>query len=249
MTMVQRTPPTAADPLLERADRMEHLVAALRALAHLGMDFGVAGHVSVRDAVLNDHFWLNPYGASFGRLDESDLLLVSPHGEIVVGEGILHQPAFSIHGSVLASRPDVNGVVHVHSPFAQAQSARGEKLLPLTQEATAFFESHDIHPYEGIRLEAEEGRSIARRLGQGIALLLQNHGLLTVGASVDCAAWRAISMERACHVQLMADAAGVVRPIPSDLARDIGPIVGSESEGWLNFQPLFEQVMFEKSDG
>lgn len=240
--------PTYSSPEAERLVRKQHLAAAYRALSLFGMDEGVAGHVSVRDSILTDHFWLNPYGVYFGHIRASDLLLVSPAGEVVQGEGRLHRPAFSIHSGVLAARPDLQGVVHVHSIAGKAIAAGSRRLLPLTQDATAFFERHEIWNYEGALLDPDEGKRMAAKLADGIALILANHGLLTVGSTVDAAIWRTIAMERACVVQLLAEAAGPVSLIEDDLARKTGRLVGSEKEGWLNFQPIWQRLVREQPD-
>lgn len=240
--------PTYPSLEVERMARRRHLAAAYRALSLFGMDEGVAGHVSVRDPILTDHFWLNPYGVYFGHIRASDLILVSPSGDVVQGTGRLHHAAFAIHSGVLAARPDLQSAAHVHSNAGKAIAAGSRNLLPLTQDATAFFERHEIWEYEGALLDPEEGKRMASRLADGIALILSNHGLLTVGTTVDAAVWRIIAMERACAVQLLAEAAGPVLLIEDDLARKTGLLVGSEREGWLNFQPLWQRLVREQPD-
>ncbi|MFA5773853.1 MAG: class II aldolase/adducin family protein [Ilumatobacteraceae bacterium] len=246
--VVEFDAPMYPSPEAERLARKQHLAAAYRALSLFGMDEGVAGHVSVRDPILTDHFWLNPYGVYFGHIRASDLLLVSPSGEVVQGEGRLHRPAFSIHSGVLAARPDLQSAAHVHSIAGKAVAAGTRRVLPLTQDATAFFERHEIWEYEGALLDPDEGKRMAYKLADGIALILANHGLLTVGTTIDAAIWRIIAMERSCVVQLLAEAAGPVVLIKDDLARKTGCLVGSEKEGWLNFQPLLQRLVREQPD-
>lgn len=81
----------------ERLYRKQHLAAAYRVFAERGFDEGVAGHISVRDPILTDHFWLNPLSRHFSQICVSDLILVNEEGEVVVGEEPVNAAAFAIH--------------------------------------------------------------------------------------------------------------------------------------------------------
>src|ERR687895_162212 len=94
----------------------------------------------------------------------------------------------------------------------------------------------------------EEGKRIAAALGGNKAVILRNHGLLTVGTTVDAAAWWFITMERSCQVQLLAKAAGMVVPLSPDNAARTHEQIGSEIAGWFNYQPLYDQITREQGD-
>ncbi|MFX4324648.1 class II aldolase/adducin family protein, partial [Acinetobacter baumannii] len=91
---------------------------------------------------------------------------------------------------------------------------------PLTQDSCAFYQDHALFdPFSGVVLEAEEGRKIAEALGSNKAVILQNHGLLTVGPTIEATAWWYIAMDNAARAQLLAEAAGTPKPIPHDVAK------------------------------
>jgi ribulose-5-phosphate 4-epimerase/fuculose-1-phosphate aldolase len=166
-----------------------------------------------------DHFWVNPFGMSFKQIRASDLLLVNHEGQVVHGRHHVNQAAFAIHSEVHAARPDVVAAAHSHSTHGRAFSALGKLLDPITQDVCAFYQDHALFDdYTGVVLDREEGRRIAAALGGHKAVALRNHGLLTVGDSVDAAAWWFITMERSCQVQLLAQAVGKLVPIEHESA-------------------------------
>lgn len=227
----------------ERTQRKQKLAAAFRLFAHYGFDEGVAGHITVRDPEWSDRFWVNPLGVYFGHMRASDLLLVDHRGDVVEGDRPVNRAAFAIHSQVHAARPDVIAAAHAHSPAGKTWSTLGRLLDPLTQDACAFFDDHALFSeFSGVVDTVEEGARIAAALGTRKAVILQNHGLLTVGASVDEAAWWFIAMERSCEAQLRAEAAGAPVAIPAEVARRTRTLVGNPAVGWLAFQPLFQRV-------
>ncbi|MBD1937240.1 class II aldolase/adducin family protein [Microcoleus sp. FACHB-68] len=233
----------------ERRHRQERLAAAFRLFARYGFDEGVAGHITVRDPEFEDHFWVNPFGMYFGHIRVSDLLLVNHHGEVVKGSRPVNAAAFAIHSQVHAARPDVVAAAHAHSMYGKTWSTLGRLLDPLTQDACGFYEDHALFDdYTGVVLELEEGKRIAEVLGENKALILRNHGLLTVGHTVDEAAWWFIKMERSCQAQLMAEAAGKPVLIQPDSARLAQTQVGSHQIGWFSFQPLYEMIVRQQPD-
>jgi len=233
----------------ERVHRQRSLVVAFRLFGKFGFEEGAAGHITVRDPEHPDHFWVNPFGVSFKRMRVADLLLVDHSGAVVQGEGPLNAAAFAIHGAIHAARPDVVAAAHSHSVYGKAWSSLGRLLDPLTQDACAFYEDHVLfEDFTGVVLDPAEGRRIAEALGPRKACILQNHGLLTVGQSVESAAWWFITMERTCQAQLLAEAAGtprLIRPEVAELTRDT---VGTEQAGWFNFQPLYQSLLAEQPD-
>ncbi|KIX99882.1 uncharacterized protein Z520_04518 [Fonsecaea multimorphosa CBS 102226] len=195
----------------ERAFRKLHHAAALRWLGYQGYNNeGAGGHVTVRDPVLPDHFWINPHGKSFSWMTPDDLVLMNPKGEVVEG-GNMHSvnPAgWVIHSAVHEARPDVVAAVHCHSVPSKAFSALGCYLEPINQDACRFYRDHGIYSgFGGIALKADEGHHIAAALGNTKGVILQNHGHLTVGKTVDGAAFLFGAMDRCIQAQLLADAA------------------------------------------
>ncbi|WP_088892910.1 class II aldolase/adducin family protein [Leptolyngbya ohadii] len=233
----------------ERLHRKQRLAAALRLFALYGFDEGIAGHITVRDPEFTDHFWVNPFGMYFGQIRVSDLILVNHDGEVVKGDRPVNQAAFAIHAPIHARRPDIIAAAHSHSTYGKLWSSLDRLLDPLTQDACAFYNDHAIHEnYRGVVLEKSEGDRIADTLGDRKALILRNHGLLTVGQSVDEAAWWFITMERSAQVQVMAEAVGKPRSIDPETAELTSTQVGSPYMGWFSFQPLYDRIVREQPD-
>jgi ribulose-5-phosphate 4-epimerase/fuculose-1-phosphate aldolase len=242
-------PPSLDSVDEERRHRKIRLAAAFRLFSRFGFDEGVAGHITARDPELTDHFWVNPFGMHFGHVRASDMCLVNHNGEVVEGDRAINQAAFAIHSQVHAARPDVIAAAHSHSIYGKTWSSLGRKLDPITQDVCAFYQDHDVfNDFTGVVLDVEEGKRIAHALGDYKAVILRNHGLLTVGHSVDEAAWWFITMERSCQAQLMAEAAGTPVLIDHDMAVLTCGQVGSHPAGWFSFQPLFDRIIREQPD-
>jgi ribulose-5-phosphate 4-epimerase/fuculose-1-phosphate aldolase len=247
--MAMPEPPTFATVEEERLHRKQRLAAAFRLFSRFGFDEGVAGHITARDPELTDHFWVNPFGVHFGHIRVSDLILVNHQGEIVEGRGLLNQAAFAIHSQVHAARPDAVAAAHSHSVHGKAWSSLGRLLDPLTQDSCAFYGDHALFDdFTGVVVDVEEGKRIAAALGECKAAILRNHGLLTVGHSVDEAAWWFITMERTCQAQLLAEAAGTPIAIDAEAAELTASQVGSHLAGWFSFQPLYARILREQPD-
>ncbi|ETS84434.1 hypothetical protein PFICI_02459 [Pestalotiopsis fici W106-1] len=233
----------------ERLYRKQHLAATFRVFADRGFDEGIAGHVSVRDPILTDHFWLNPLSMHFSQISVSDLILVNEDGEVVEGDEPINAAAFAIHSEIHKARPDVHAACHAHSVHGKAFSAFGRELDMITQDALRFYKSHAVYnQFGGVVLDREEGKRIAAALGNGKAAILQNHGLLTVGGSVDEAAFWFLSLDKTCHAQLLVDAAergsGHQKIIISDEEAEFtAQQVGSPEKGWLGFQPYYDEQL------
>ncbi|HEV2309561.1 MAG TPA: class II aldolase/adducin family protein [Acidimicrobiia bacterium] len=233
----------------ERRHRKERLAASFRLFGKFGFDEGVAGHITARDPEHLDHFWVNPFGMNFKHIRVSDLIRVNANGEVVEGERGVNAAAFAIHSQVHAARPDVIAAAHSHSLHGKAWSTLGRLLDPLTQDACAFYGDHAVFDdYTGVVLDLEEGKRIAHAVGEGKAVILRNHGLLTVGHSVDEAVWWFITMERSCQAQLLAEAAGTPVHISPEAARLTASQVGSHVAGWFSFSPLYDSIVREQPD-
>jgi ribulose-5-phosphate 4-epimerase/fuculose-1-phosphate aldolase len=241
--------PEFSSPEDERLHRKQRLAAGFRLFAKFGFEEGVAGHITARDPVEPDTFWVNPFGVPFAHVRQSDLIRVNHSGDVVEGGYHVNEAAFAIHSQVHAARPDVVGAAHTHSTFGRALSTLGETLEPITQDVTAFYNDHALfNDYTGVVTDVEEGKRIAHALGDNKAVILRNHGLLTVGTSVDSAVFWFITMERSCQVQLVAKAAGTVVHIEPEMAQQTHDYVGTEFAGWFSFQPLWQKITREQPD-
>jgi ribulose-5-phosphate 4-epimerase/fuculose-1-phosphate aldolase len=233
----------------ERLHRKQRLAASFRLFGRYGFDEGIAGHITARDPEHLDHFWVNPFGMSFSMIKVSDLILVNHEGTVVEGDALVNGAAFAIHSQIHAARPDVIAAAHSHSVHGKAWSSLRRTLDPLTQDSCAFYDDHAVFDdYTGVVLDPEEGKRIAHALGDNKAAILSNHGLLTVGHSVDEAVWWFITMERTCQAQLLAEAAGTPVLIDADQAALTATQVGSHLAGYYSFAPLYAKITQDQPD-
>ncbi|MGW7416587.1 class II aldolase/adducin family protein [Streptomyces sp. NPDC054863] len=243
------TPPVFDTVEEERQYRKEQLAAGFRLFGRFGFSEGVAGHITARDPEHPDHFWVNPFGMAFSLIKASDLILVDHEGNLLHGSRPVNRAAFVIHAAVHEARPDAVAAAHSHSLHGKAFSSLGVPLDPITQDACAFFEDHGIHAdFSGVVSDAEEGRRIGRALASYKAVILQNHGLLTVGGSVAEAVWWFITMERSCQAQLLAMAAGTPKHIDRETALHTRAQIGGSFAGWFQAQPLLDQITASDPD-
>jgi ribulose-5-phosphate 4-epimerase/fuculose-1-phosphate aldolase len=243
-------PPTFKSLELERHYRKERLAGSCRIFALFGFDEGASGHITVRDPEKTDHFWVNPFGLHFSEVKVSDLLLVNQQGDVVEGDRPLNRAAFAIHSRIHEMRPDVIAAAHSHSIYGRTWSTLGRPLDPISQDACAFYEDHEVYQdYNGVVLDTDEGTRIGKVLGDKKAVILRNHGLLTVGQYVESAVWWYVKMDKCCQSQLLAEATGH-RPVQigHDQAKETHHQVGTEKTGWFHFQPLWHRVVREQPD-
>ena len=241
--------PSFSDVAAERLHLKQRLAAACRVFGRLGYDEGVAGHITARDPEHDDRFWVNGFGVHFRQVSVSNLICVDHSGEVVEGDHPVNRAAFAIHSQVHQARPDVVAAAHAHSVHGKALSSLGRHLDPITQDACAFYEDHAVFDdYTGVVLQTSEGRRIADALGNAKLVVLRNHGLLSVGTSVDAAAWWFIAADRSCHAQLLAEAAGSPVLIDHDQALTTRGQVGSEVGGLASFHPLWNWIVAEEPD-
>jgi ribulose-5-phosphate 4-epimerase/fuculose-1-phosphate aldolase len=247
--LIYRIPPVFSSVADERQHRKQRLAAAFRIFSRAGFEEGVAGHITARDPEDQHSFWVNPFTMPFSHIKASDLIRVNAEGEVIEGRYPVNAAAFAIHSQVHAARPDCVAAAHTHSLHGKALSTLRVKLDPLTQDACAFYEDHGLfEDYTGVVLDPEEGKRIAHALGDHKAVILANHGLLTVGATVDSAAWWFMTMERSCQAQLLAMAAGTPVHIDAAQAAKTAAQVGHEAAGWLMFQPLYDRIVKQEPD-
>ncbi|WWC61544.1 uncharacterized protein I303_104128 [Kwoniella dejecticola CBS 10117] len=251
-------PPTFSDKHAEREYVKERLALAYRVIAREGMCEGASGHLTSRDPVDRDCFWVNPYGLHFSRMTSSDLLMVDHHGKIVMG-GKPHQQrynaaAFVIHSAIHAARPEVDSVVHAHSPHGKAFSTLGRNLPFYSQDSAIFWNDIDLYAdHNGVVLSANESKQIVDQIGGKKALIMQNHGLLTVGGCIESAVSWFMLLENECRTILLAEAAAAMtgsKPvsISAEVAEFTCKEIGTEEAGRFEALPFFDLVE-EECDG
>ena len=228
----------------ERRHLKIRLAAAFRLFGRFGFSEGVAGHITARDPEFPDHFWVNPFGMNFRHVKVSDLILVNHNGDVVYGNRPVNRAAFVLHAAVHQARPEMVAAAHAHSVYGKAFSSLGVPLAPITQDACQFYDDHVVISEQGgaVVFEVEAGREFASKFVTGKAAIHQNHGLFTVGETVDAAAWFFITMERSCQAQLAAMAAGDPRLINHEYATYTREQTGYQLAGWFQFQPLWDDI-------
>jgi ribulose-5-phosphate 4-epimerase/fuculose-1-phosphate aldolase len=236
----------------ERQHRKERLVAACRAFAQQGFDYGFAGHLTVRDPEHPELYWTNPMCVHFDKVKMSNLILVDHDGKVIKGDYAVNRAGFILHANVHEEHPDIIAMCHAHTVYGTAWCATGRPIEPITQDACAFFEDHVIIGDEAgaVAVENHAGSNVAKAFKGVKAALHQNHGLLTASRhSIDSAAFWFIALERCCKQQLDIAASGI-KPtyVREDRARYSREHVGSDYIGWLHFQTIWDQLKTDQPD-
>jgi ribulose-5-phosphate 4-epimerase/fuculose-1-phosphate aldolase len=185
------------------------LAAAYRLVALFGWDDLVFTHISARVPGSAEHFLINPYGLMFEEITASSLVKVDVHGAKLDDSAFDVNPAgFVIHSAVHGARRDAGCVLHTHAINGIAVSAQKHGVLPLSQQSIFVLSSLGYHDYEGVALRDDEKPRLVRDLGEHSFLMLRNHGLLTVGATVADALLSMYLFEAVCAIQVRALAGG-----------------------------------------
>lgn len=185
------------------------LAACYRLIALYGWDDLVFTHVSARLPGPEHHFLINPYGMTFDEITASSLVKVDMDCRPLHETAYPVNPAgFVIHSAIHAGREDVVCVLHTHTSAGVAVAAQRDGLLPISQQATVALASLSYHGYEGIAVHDDEKLRLQKDLGDATNLILRNHGLLTVGASIGDAFLAMFTLQRACEIQVLAMAGG-----------------------------------------
>ena len=244
--------PTFSTHAEHRQYLKERLVAACRAFALQGFDYGFAGHLTVRDPEFPDLYWTNPMCVHFSQVKVSNLILADHEGKVVEGQYAINRAGFVLHAAVHEAHPDIVAMCHAHTTYGTAFAALGKPLDPISQDAAAFYEDHVVIKSEAgqVAVEKKAGPKVADWFKGVKAAIHQNHGLLTASRhSIESAAFWFIALERCCQQQLMVEATGskpeLVSPERSRYSREH---VGSEYIGWLHFQPIWDQLVKTQPD-
>jgi ribulose-5-phosphate 4-epimerase/fuculose-1-phosphate aldolase len=182
------------------------LAACYRLVHHFAMDDLVYNHISARVPGEEGHFLINAYGMTYDEITASSLVKIDFDGKVVQDSGTgygVNLAGFVIHSAVHRGRPDVACVIHTHTPAGMAVSAMKCGLLPLTQNAM-YFGGLGYHDYEGPAVDLDEQRRLVADLGPHEAMILRNHGLLSVGRTIAEAFVTMYWLDRACQAQVFA---------------------------------------------
>jgi len=205
------------------------LAACYRLLAHFRMTDLIYTHSSARVPGEPGHFLINPYGWRFDEITASSLVKINVDGERVGGPPHpVNHAGFVIHSAVHMARHDAGCVIHTHTKAGMAVSCLKEGVLPLNQMAMQFYGRVGIHEYEGIASDLDERERLIADLGKNCALLLRNHGLLTVGRSVGKAFQLMYYLNLVCEVQVAAQSTGSELVMPS---REVCERTAAQYEG------------------
>ena len=201
-------------PAPTEPDIRRDLAAAYRLAARRGWDDTAWTHISASVPGEPGRYLLNRFGLRFAEITPENLVKVDVAGRVVDGSGAPVNPSgFAIHGCIHAARPDAHCVLHLHTVWGQALAAMPQGLLPCSQPAMRLHGRLGRHPYEGLAFTADEQERLVAALGDLDGLILENHGILTVGRTVAEAFVLMMLVERAAQVQVHAMAATGGHPL------------------------------------
>jgi ribulose-5-phosphate 4-epimerase/fuculose-1-phosphate aldolase len=236
---------TAQTPAEIRERRKRDVALGYRILAAQRWGDLGDGHISARDPEREDCFWLLRYGVSYHEARVSDLILIGPDADVVEGEGPINVAAHYIHHPILTARPDAVSAVHVHTGWGTPFAAEVRPIEPITQESCIFFEDHSIFDDEEVQVQSlVAGQRIAEALGENRAVILRNHGLLTVGESVAEAVGSFVFMERVAEAHMKARDA---KPISAEAARFAKADLTKYGAGRVAFRSLIARHLGDPS--
>jgi ribulose-5-phosphate 4-epimerase/fuculose-1-phosphate aldolase len=223
------------------------LAAAYRAVAMYGWDDLVFTHISARVPGPEHHFLINPYGMMFEEITASSLVKVDLGGNKVMDSPFEVNPAgFTIHSAVHEAREDAHCVIHLHTTEGVAVSCQKGGLLAISQQSLLPLTGLAYHDYEGLALNPEEKIRLVRDLGARNFMILRNHGLLTCGANAADAFLAMYVLQKACEVQVRAQAGGgELIPIPQaivDGIRKAAAIVLRDANGMIAWPGILRRL-------
>jgi L-ribulose-5-phosphate 4-epimerase len=207
----------------------EKLAAAGRILEREGQGDNIWGHVTARDPAVPERILMKPSTIGLEEMRPDQLITVDFDGKKIDGTMPRHIEVF-IHTEIMRARPDVNAVIHTHPLYAVVFSSLGKPMQPVGHSGAIFFEDLPIFSETtDLIITPELGRSVAAVLGKSNAMLLQNHGIVSVGKTLEEAIFFATHLELACQMQLLAENAGGARALSkTDDARTKAALMRNE---------------------
>ena len=216
----------------ERTARVD-LAACYRLVAFYEMSDMIANHISARVPGEEGAFLINPYGMLYEEITASSLVKVDYDGKILAKPDFgaldygINVAGYVIHSAIHKAKHEIGCVIHTHTWAGMAVSMLECGLLPATQTAMRFARI-GYHDYQGVVLDLSERETLIRDLGDNNALILRNHGLLTVGRTIPEAFNAMHRLELSCRTQLAAMACGEkLRQVAEDVVE----------KTYLNYQP------------
>lgn len=240
---------TVRDVAAERAHRRRICALGYRIFGAMRWGQLGDGHVSARDPELTDHFWLLDWGVPFTEATVDRLVLVGPGGDVKDADGnptgAVNTAGYNIHAPILAARPDAVSAAHTHTQFGTPWAANVAPFRALSQESCGFVFDQSLFDDEEVEvLSVDGGKRIAAALGDTKLCILRNHGLLTVGQSVEAAVGWFVMAERVAEVHVKAPDG---RPISDEAARVAASTLAPENVGWRVFQWLLRSTIPDPS--
>ncbi len=223
------------------------LAACYRILHRLRMTDTVNTHIATRLPGREDRFLLNPYGLLFDEIRASNLVTVDREGQVVGPRSDVNAAGFSIHGAVFSARPDVVCSLHTHTRAGVAVSALKCGLLPISQFAFYFTDRVGYHSYRHFGGSDDDCAALGADLGSNIALIMENHGSLTVGRSIPEAFLLTYYLDKACEIQIAAQGTGAELIIPAEaemvaMAQEVDSGFGGRPFGVPEWSALIRQL-------
>ncbi len=205
------------------------------------------GHITARDPIRPDHFWVLSYGVPFGAATMNNLSLVGPGGEVVEGPDVngVNTAAYNIHSPILAARPELMSAAHTHTQYGTPWSANVEPFQAISQESCSFVFDQSIYAGEDLEVDSTDGGvAIAEAMGATKLCILRNHGLLTGGASPGEAVGWFVTAERVAEVHIKAQRP---KPISPEAAKLVARTLTTPETGWRAFQWLARDLVPDPS--
>ena len=197
------------------------------------------GHISVRMPGDPTHFLMKPHSRGYDEITAENIVVCNLGGEKIAGGGRRHSEVY-IHSEIYKVRPDVHSVIHTHPTHVVAFSATCRPLLPISQPAVTFHDGLPVYTdtIELIR-SPQKGAALAQALGPHKAVLMRNHGVAVVGASIEESTILALTLETACRIQLLAMAGGGVGELfAPELVQRLHRDMNTAEQYGINFEYL-----------
>ncbi|MEZ5279715.1 MAG: class II aldolase/adducin family protein [Acidimicrobiales bacterium] len=242
-----KPPALPSDPEEARFVRKYEAAIGYRIFASMRWGQLGDGHISARDPILTDHFWMLGYGIPFHRATVDDLVLVSPDRQIVAGptEGGVNHAGYNIHYPIFETKPWVVSAAHTHTPYGTPFSAEVRPFEPISQESCCFYGNQSIYMGEDLEVHSTDGGyRISEAMGTTRLCVLRNHGLLTGAESPAAAVGWFVVAERVAEVHIKAREA---KPIGDIQAADVATRMGDPDLGWRMFQWLARDLVPDPS--
>ena len=239
--MTETAERTAVDRTAEEHELRVQLAALYRVADWYGMSELTSTHITLR-VPGTDTYLIKQGDMLFEEVTASSLVKVDLNGNVVEG-GSPNRAGVAIHGSILRARPDVNCVLHSHTPYATAVSSLECGLLPMSQAALRFAGQLAYHDYGRAATDPVECDLLAEDMADKAVMLMRNHGLVSTGKTVGEAFVSAFYLEKACQFQVIAQSSGQPIVFPKEeLQGGEGRLGGGDVAAWKPLLRKLERV-------